>query len=907
MDPSQAGPDMTLSIGSPAFITHIHGDGGMVLTPPHGHTPSCSNPAGSKRKRGTSDILAAGTEVSGLSFENGPTVQCPDLGLCSSNPSPCNSDFSTGSRTSTGAIFMRGINEEGPLMSLGLGQLTELNSHGFGNSCGTSVMPGMPISVDMGMRHEFANRNSDAGNGANVLLGLGPLHCHPISNNNSRSGARKGFNGVDDNLIEKDLGMQLQLSLSSSSTVLTSEDDRVSYMSLGQGSGSTYPDTRNGSVCIELNLVADDEGSTSARTIKAGGYIPSLLMGRRVDGVPLLETEGEEPDQMNFVHQVHSAELSLGYTNMARSLDNLMVCGKTLSGPSLTADRTTKTCKFRGCGKGARGASGLCITHGGGRRCQRQGCNKGAEGRTVYCKSHGGGKRCQSLGCTKSAEGKTDYCIAHGGGRRCSYDGCTKAARGRSGLCIRHGGGKRCQREGCTKSAEGYSGLCISHGGGRRCQAEGCHKGAQGSTMFCKAHGGGKRCMIQGCTKGAEGSTPLCKGHGGGKRCMFDGGGICSKSVHGGTSFCVAHGGGKRCAVEGCTKSARGRTSYCVKHGGGKRCKFEDCTKSAQGSTDFCKAHGGGKRCSWGLEGSPYMEFVNDQTGELLKGPCDRFARGKLGLCAAHSALVQDRRVHGAGTIGSALPAGIGPGLFRGLVGGITDKGSHVVSASKDASKPSLQGSEALCEEYGPQIGAGMDSFKRGSVGPCKNRMGFVKDDDLQRARRFPEAKSAGYNAALTIAGNELAITQNQSQPLSKISSGVMVSSISDLLATGASLPNNCKDNQRVNVTSIFGGLNLVTNSSAEVSTVGNPLMGERRVLLPPQVLVPLSMQKEQFLPSHGRHNVKRTRINHIAGGSGNSDESMCEGRVQGGREERVHGGSVLPLLASGNNFKEIS
>ncbi|XP_057463330.1 uncharacterized protein LOC130753348 [Actinidia eriantha] len=307
---------------------------------------------------------------------------------------------------------------------------------------------------------------------------------------------------------------------------------------------------------------------------------------------------------------------------------------------------SSKTCQFKGCGKGARGASGLCIAHGGGRRCQKHGCHKGAEGRTVYCKAHGGGRRCEFLGCTKSAEGRTDFCIAHGGGRRCSHEGCSRAARGKSGLCIRHGGGKRCQIENCTKSAEGLSGLCISHGGGRRCQYPACAKGAQGSTMFCKAHGGGKRCTFEGCTKGAEGSTPFCKGHGGGKRCSFQGGGICPKSVHGGTLFCVAHGGGKRCAMLECTKSARGRTDFCVRHGGGKRCKFEGCGKSAQGSTDFCKAHGGGKRCSWGY---PDSEFGQGD------GPCNSFARGKTGLCTSHGALVQDKCVHGGATLGSMV------------------------------------------------------------------------------------------------------------------------------------------------------------------------------------------------------------------------------------------------------------
>ena len=341
---------------------------------------------------------------------------------------------------------------------------------------------------------------------------------------------------------------------------------------------------------------------------------------------------------------------------------------------------STKTCQFQGCVKGARGASGLCMAHGGGRKCQKAGCHKGAEGRTVYCKAHGGGRRCQLLGCTKSAEGRTDYCIAHGGGRRCSHEGCIRAARGKSGLCIRHGGGKRCQMENCTKSAEGYSGLCICHGGGHRCQYPQCTKGAQGSTMFCKAHGGGKRCSVLGCTKGAEGSTPFCKRHGGGKRCSFQGGGVCPKSVHGGTQFCVAHGGGKRCAVPECTKSARGRTDFCVRHGGGKRCKSEGCGKSAQGSTDFCKAHGGGKRCSWG-----HGDLTDPGAGGL---PCDRFARGKTGLCAVHSTLVQDRCVHGGGTLGPAaatqLPVTVKPENLKDIAveGGMFPKtvnvGSHV-------------------------------------------------------------------------------------------------------------------------------------------------------------------------------------------------------------------------------------
>lgn len=484
------------------------------------------------------------------------------------------------------------------------------------------------------------NSSSVPDDSCRLVLGLGPTpseYCDdyynfPVTKNKgSATALAQGFSSEGDSI--------LQLGLSGgtveASTVLdcsiSGETVNLSYIQNLSAEDN------------QLSIPIVDEGSTSAK--KSGGYMPSLLFAPRRDSAKVsLQTqellELGAKSQLNYEHSA-TEEYSAG-----------TISEQATTGTS-SDHRTSnpKKCKFLGCRKGARGASGLCIGHGGGQRCQKPGCNKGAESRTAYCKAHGGGKRCQHLGCTKSAEGKTDNCIAHGGGRRCGYSGgCNKAARGKSGLCIRHGGGKRCKVEGCTRSAEGQAGLCISHGGGRRCQYEGCAKGAQGSTMYCKAHGGGKRCIFQGCTKGAEGSTPLCKGHGGGKRCLFDGGGICPKSVHGGTNFCVAHGGGKRCSVSGCTKSARGRTDCCVRHGGGKRCKFDSCGKSAQGSTDFCKAHGGGKRCTWG------------------EGKCEKFARGKSGLCAAHSSLVLERETSKGGLIG--------PGLFHGLVSAGSTAGS---------------------------------------------------------------------------------------------------------------------------------------------------------------------------------------------------------------------------------------
>ncbi|CAL9121789.1 unnamed protein product [Musa acuminata var. zebrina] len=406
-----------------------------------------------------------------------------------------------------------------------------------------------------------------------------------------------------------------------------------------------------------------DESSKSGKR-NSGGYMPALLFAPRLTSsggmgdVPGTFNRSDigadaSTDNDRLQHKLHQS--TTGHSSAADSSAGV---------PQRTHHhhRRPKKCMFKGCSKGARGASGLCIGHGGGQRCQRPRCNKGAESRTAFCKAHGGGRRCQMLGCTKSVEGKTDFCIAHGGGCRCTHPGCTKAARGKSSLCIGHGGGKRCTVEGCIRSAEGQPGLCISHGGGRRCQYPDCRKGAQGSTKYCKAHGGGRRCMFQGCTKGAEGSTPLCKGHGGGKRCLFKGGGVCPKSVHGGTRFCVTHGGGKRCSFAGCTKSARGRTDCCVLHGGGKRCHFQGCNKSAQGRTDFCKAHGGGKRCAWA-------------------SGCDKFARGRSGLCAAHGTMMAAQQERQAGETGGL----IGAGLFQGLVSSYVTVGSSSVSESVES------------------------------------------------------------------------------------------------------------------------------------------------------------------------------------------------------------------------------
>ncbi|MCO5559367.1 hypothetical protein L7F22_012966 [Adiantum nelumboides] len=893
MDPSQCGgaplPAVTsLSVGGFADEERM-GDlqrstaanilqspwGGIVQ---HPWFYGSASSAGSKRKR-----------VNGRT----PGIICSQ-DVAASSTSPSRSGFSTGSQSSSGTMFLRNVEDECYLTDLGLG-LNAPYSEGMAAPCFTSLIPGGRSVLTLA---NSGGHLYDAPRGQTLQQSL-VFGSKPSDSDLIGSQGRKALNpaAIVDPIIY-DLGMQLQLGLSGSSSV-TADTNFISSAPFALGQSKTYQETRNEALsCESIPIV--DEGSTSARSIKAGGYVPSLLMGRRLESLSSfeLERQKEQPvGQNTSMFCDHIAETCVGFMNKdIASQSNALMNNRTSSGttsttvPSAGCERAPKTCKFRGCNKGARGASGLCIIHGGGRRCQRQGCNKGAEGSTVYCKCHGGGRRCQSLGCTKSAEGKTDYCIAHGGGRRCSHDGCTKAARGRSGLCIRHGGGKRCQKEGCTKSAEGYSGLCISHGGGRRCQYEGCKKGAQGSTMFCKAHGGGKRCMIQGCNKGAEGSTPLCKGHGGGKRCMYEGGGICTKSVHGGTSFCVAHGGGKRCAVKDCTKSARGRTDFCVRHGGGKRCKVENCTKSAQGSTDFCKAHGGGKRCCWGQEGSPYSEFVKDKTGDLFKGPCERFARGKLGLCAAHSALVQDRRVHGAGTIGNTLSSGIGPGLFRGIVEGSIHAGNFMESADAAGklfirTRTGLRDAGAECVSPEPFILTGR---------PCDDKAVGIED----AANELP-ANALLYSPGMTFDGSSLKFHEEERMSPDTVDGGsAVLSNYSGGLWSGVSLPDVSDSSTLANTINVKSGAPTHTvsdNNMLTPLTAGLEISFQRPVL-PPQVLVPLSMRiGDQVLQNERAPLLTGSSSNNYGAFFNTSTASLPE---RGEVEQRVHGNNALALLS---------
>uniref|UniRef100_A0A0E0MDZ9 NB-ARC domain-containing protein n=1 Tax=Oryza punctata TaxID=4537 RepID=A0A0E0MDZ9_ORYPU len=326
---------------------------------------------------------------------------------------------------------------------------------------------------------------------------------------------------------------------------------------------------------------------------------------RRVDGV---DEENWEPQ---FLDQTENFLLSLSdktessrfpgcidVSDQKESSSHSLGASVVSDASGMIAANIIKSSQITGSVDGSRGNSGGSVVRAsGGRKCKKQGCEEKARGKTFFCTDHGGGKRCDYPGCTKSAEEHTNFCLAHIS-RRCMHEGCFRCARRKTDFCSKHGGGKKGEtHKKPSRSAESRSGATVTHGGAGICKSQGCTGTTDGVTMLCEKH----RMKMA-------------------------------------------------CSFPGCTKMAWGPSAHCVPHGGGKRCKFLGCTKSARLSTDFCKAHGGGggnieNLCSW-------------RGGESSVGggekKCNRIARGRSGLCAAHSALVLNNRVHCDGTIGPA-------------------------------------------------------------------------------------------------------------------------------------------------------------------------------------------------------------------------------------------------------------
>jgi ribosomal protein L12E/L44/L45/RPP1/RPP2 len=133
----------------------------------------------------------------------------------------------------------------------------------------------------------------------------------------------------------------------------------------------------------QIQVPVVDEESTSARLVSSGaGYMPSLLMNSHKfptiapSGMTYMQVTSaqqqaeEEQEQEQEQGEEEEEDRDVEQQEYPKIMRVSTSCGTTsTSGTSGHSERPRpKVCRFRGCSKGPRGASGLCIAHGGGRR-----------------------------------------------------------------------------------------------------------------------------------------------------------------------------------------------------------------------------------------------------------------------------------------------------------------------------------------------------------------------------------------------------------------------------------------------------------------------------------------------------------------------------------------------------------
>lgn len=235
---------------------------------------------------------------------------------------------------------------------LGLGQSDTRNYSGNTNFCGGDETVHSGNAVSEILRSQGMNRTEQPG-ALLRLNSMGDLHSQAPSWNNTNSSTtttniNSSNNNTDDarhynGRSEKRAGSHLGLG--------PSRTDGGLLLGLGQGVKATT----NGP-----SFPVVDEGSSTAR-LTSGGYMPSLLMGSQI--YPTSDQRRNE-----FVRGKARTDEELVEHDLLMSMRASASGGTTSTSGASGSDRAPKVCKFRGCGKGPRGASGLCIAHGGGRR-----------------------------------------------------------------------------------------------------------------------------------------------------------------------------------------------------------------------------------------------------------------------------------------------------------------------------------------------------------------------------------------------------------------------------------------------------------------------------------------------------------------------------------------------------------
>lgn len=255
----------------------------------------------------------------------------------------------------------RGVEEESVTV-LGLGQSDNYSGNYSGSA---SVVEDESVHSGTAVAERLRAEGRDPGAvEPGVLLRLGSMGDSPTQTNGGdwHGEGRLLF----DNQSEKHAGTHLGLAPSQNGYVEMIESPNGNYnggggMLLGLGHGEKSIGSR-GYSHPGAHVPVVDEGSSSAR-LACGGYMPSLLMGSPI--FPSAPCDQSQRDVYRYQHM----EEDLVEHDLLMTLRASTSGGTTsTSGASGHSDRAPKVCKFRGCGKGPRGASGLCIAHGGGRR-----------------------------------------------------------------------------------------------------------------------------------------------------------------------------------------------------------------------------------------------------------------------------------------------------------------------------------------------------------------------------------------------------------------------------------------------------------------------------------------------------------------------------------------------------------
>ena len=239
---------------------------------------------------------------------------------------------------------------------------------------------------------------SGAKGSGNPLLTLG-LGSSPSSSDSSKLSS--GTACVTSSSLIKDMDEESSVDLGLNLGFYVG-NDIVPWQQKSHVGVKIMPLTNSPKLDLQLSL---STGSPESVFIDANMMSPDSLDMPMTNSSPVIMGKGSVPHNWVFEHSVvsssYASEAAYAFpfpkkidegnasvpspvisSTMFTSVKSTVASISETTNPQLR-NSNTKNCQFPGCMKGARGASGRCIAHGGGRRCQKPGCQKGAEGTTI--------------------------------------------------------------------------------------------------------------------------------------------------------------------------------------------------------------------------------------------------------------------------------------------------------------------------------------------------------------------------------------------------------------------------------------------------------------------------------------------------------------------------------------------